>query len=114
MENPQAPKEDPQLKRTQYKRTKEQNIALGLNEDEVTQAEEDLQGKIDAPQQQEEEESELSLTEESTSEAKDDPESIKDEVLVFSTMCDRCSRPVNTNMKVTKIPHFKVEHWSPP
>lgn len=107
VENPQAPNEDPKLKRTQYKRTKEQSTALGLlNEDEATLGEENLQGNISSPQEQEDE-SELSLTEESTSEAKDDPESLKDEVLVFSTLCDRCSRPANTNMKVTKIPHFK-------
>lgn len=112
MENPHAPNEDPQLKRTQYKRTKEQSAALGLvNEDEAPLAEENLQGKISSPQEQEDE-SELSLTEESISEAKDDPESLKDEVLVFSTLCDRCSRPANTNMKVTKIPHFKVEYLS--
>lgn len=103
VENPKAPKEDPQLKKTQYKRTKEQNAALGLMSED-----EEKQGNIQQPQDQEEDESELSLTEESTSEAKDDPESIKDEVLVFSTLCDRCSRPANTNMKVTKIPHFKV------
>lgn len=114
VENPQAPKEDPQLKRTQYKRTKEQNAALGiLNEDEVAQAEEKLQEKIcPPPEQEEEEESELSMTEENTSEAKDEPESVNDEVLVFSTVCDRCSRPANTNMKVTKIPHFKVFNFS--
>lgn len=108
VENPHAPKEDPQLKRTQYKRNKEQNLALGLmNEDETALAEEKIQEKTNSSQEQEDD-SELSLTEDSTSEAKDDPESLKDEVLVFSTLCDRCSRPANTNMKVTKIPHFKV------
>lgn len=41
--------------------------------------------------------------EEDTSETED----IKDEVLQFETLCDKCTRPVSTNMKVTKIPHFK-------
>lgn len=104
MENPYAPKEDPQLKRTVYKRTKEQNALLGiLDEEEAVQD----RGEADNTQEAEEE-SELSLTEDSTSEAKDDPESLKDEVLVFSTLCSLCSRPATTNMKVTKIPHFKV------
>uniref|UniRef100_A0A0P4VRW4 Zinc finger ZPR1-type domain-containing protein n=1 Tax=Scylla olivacea TaxID=85551 RepID=A0A0P4VRW4_SCYOL len=111
VENPKALMEDPQLKRTLYKRTKEQNEILG-----ITDEEEDVEenAETDRTPDAEEEESELSLTEETTSEAKDDPESlkddpesIKDEVLVFSTLCDRCSRPASTNMKVTKIPHFK-------
>ncbi|XP_045106937.1 zinc finger protein ZPR1-like [Portunus trituberculatus] len=112
LENPKAPKEDPQLKRTVYKRTKEQNEILGIADEEEEDVEESTE--INRTPEGEEEESELSLTEETTSEAKDDPENlkddpenIKDEVLVFSTLCDRCSRPASTNMKVTKIPHFK-------
>lgn len=111
VENPKTLKEDPQLKRTLYKRTKEQNEILGITDEEENVEE---NAETDRTPDAEEEESELSLTEETTSEAKDDPESlkddpesIKDEVLVFSTLCDRCSRPASTNMKVTKIPHFK-------
>lgn len=112
LENPKAPKSDPQLKRTVYKRTKEQNAILGIN-DEEEEPEENVE--TDRTPDGEEEESELSLTEESTSEAKDDPdslkddlESFKDEVLEFSTLCDRCTRPATTKMKLTNIPHFKV------
>ncbi|MPC09326.1 Zinc finger protein ZPR1 [Portunus trituberculatus] len=118
LENPKAPKEDPQLKRTVYKRTKEQNEILGIADEEEEDVEESTE--INRTPEGEEEESELSLTEETTSEAKDDPENlkddpenIKDEVLVFSTLCDRCSRPASTNMKVTKIPHFKVNSGTP-
>lgn len=111
LENPKAPKSDPQLKRTVYKRTKEQNAILGINDGEE-EPEENVE--TDRTPDGEEEESELSLTEESTSEAKDDPdslkddlESFKDEVLEFSTLCDRCTRPATTKMKLTNIPHFK-------
>ncbi|KAK3849514.1 hypothetical protein Pcinc_043739, partial [Petrolisthes cinctipes] len=39
--------------------------------------------------------------------AKDEEGRVKDEVLVFPTVCDRCSRPTDTNMKVIQIPYFK-------
>ena len=93
-----------------YTRTKEQNASLGICDEENNIEEEKGEERVtqQKEEKEEEEESELSLTEDSNSEAKDDPESIKDEVLVFSTLCDRCSRPASTNMKVTKIPHFKV------
>ncbi|MCL4123634.1 UNVERIFIED_CONTAM: hypothetical protein GTU68_022444 [Idotea baltica] len=34
-------------------------------------------------------------------------ENLREEVLQFNTICDQCSRPSVTKMKVTLIPHFK-------
>lgn len=32
---------------------------------------------------------------------------VADEVLTFRTNCPECNAPADTNMKLTKIPHFK-------
>lgn len=35
-------------------------------------------------------------------------QNLVEEVLQFNTICDQCSKPSKTKMKVTEIPHFKV------
>lgn len=98
IENPFAPKADPQVTVTQYVRTKEQNHLLCIfGQDEVN-----------------EETSEESKTvEENNAMLKPIPEGswpleeLHGEVLHFDTNCPECNAPCQTNMKVTSIPHFK-------
>lgn len=78
IENFLAPQSDPQLKATNFIRTIDEDKLLGIYE-------------IDP--------NESSQTENSTD--------LKDEVLQFPTNCPNCNAPCFTNMKLTKIPHFK-------
>lgn len=41
-------------------------------------------------------------------EALEEEGDLKEEVHQFNTICDQCSKPSLTKMKVTQIPHFKV------
>ncbi|XP_017548177.2 zinc finger protein ZPR1 [Pygocentrus nattereri] len=79
VENPFAPQKDQSLSVTPYKRTKEQNAALGIQESE--------------PEPDEKPGSDL--------------ETMRNEVLVFNTNCPECNAPASTNMKLVQIPHFK-------
>ncbi|XP_041983917.1 zinc finger protein ZPR1 [Aricia agestis] len=84
VENPVAPRKDPRCDRHDFKRNKEEDHKLGI----FTQ-------------------------EELNDEAKAEPEvgsydcMVTDEVLQFRTNCPDCNAPADTNMKLTKIPHFK-------
>ncbi|XP_042871383.1 zinc finger protein ZPR1-like [Penaeus japonicus] len=103
VENPFAPKPDPQLQKKNYRRTPEQNMALGLQE---------VEPELTAVQEAEEEEAEGEgeVKEEGKGvegAEEEEKEDIKNEVLSFSTLCDRCSKPVETKMKVTQIPYFQ-------
>ena len=64
-----------------YRRTSEQNALLGIDEEEEAAAAV-AAGLVTC-------------------------ESLGDEVLTFGTNCPDCNAPCDTNMKVTKIPHFK-------
>ncbi|KAA0704043.1 Zinc finger protein ZPR1 [Triplophysa tibetana] len=79
IENPFAPQKDKCLSVTNYKRTSEQNAALGIEEEE---------------EQEDETPS-------------NDLDTMRNEVLVFNTSCPECNAPANTNMKLVQIPHFK-------
>ncbi|XP_036450480.1 zinc finger protein ZPR1 [Colossoma macropomum] len=79
VENPFAPQKDQSLSVTHYKRTPEQNAALGIQESE--------------PEPDEKPGSDL--------------ETMRNEVLVFNTNCPECNAPASTNMKLVQIPHFK-------
>ncbi|KAF4081989.1 hypothetical protein AMELA_G00146560 [Ameiurus melas] len=79
IENPFAPQKDQSLTVSHYKRTPEQNTALGIQESE--------------PEQEEKPANDL--------------ETIRNEVLVFNTNCPECNAPAATNMKLVQIPHFK-------
>ena len=41
-------------------------------------------------------------------EEEEEEEDLHKEVMQFNTLCEKCHRPAETNMKVTEIPHFKV------
>ncbi|CAL4078473.1 unnamed protein product [Meganyctiphanes norvegica] len=78
LENLCEPIPDPELTKKNYKRTKQQDERMGFYEQEEEDKNED-----------------------------DEPKNINDEVLTFETLCDKCTKPVSTNMKVVTIPHFK-------
>uniref|UniRef100_A0A4W4FXD3 Zinc finger protein 259 n=1 Tax=Electrophorus electricus TaxID=8005 RepID=A0A4W4FXD3_ELEEL len=78
IENPFAPQKDQALSVSHYKRTPEQNAALGIQ----VRPEQD-----DKPA--------------------NDLETMRNEVLVFNTNCPECNSPASTNMKLVQIPHFK-------
>lgn len=79
VENPMAPQKDPALSVSHYRRTPEQNAALGIEDSELDNEEK----------------------------AGNDLETIRNEVLVFNTNCPECNAPASTNMKLVQIPHFK-------
>lgn len=83
IENPHAPKEDPQMTMVYYRRNAEQNAQLGLQPASQTE------------EKQEEEEEEEEQT------------NVNDEVLNFPTNCPSCNAPTETRMKLVAIPHFK-------
>ncbi|XP_045525587.1 zinc finger protein ZPR1 [Pieris brassicae] len=93
IENPDAPKKDPRCDATEFKRTTEQDHKLGIfTRQEVSNgSQEPIPGSITPA----------------------DPSQgcydrlAADEVLQFSTNCPDCNAPADTNMKITKIPHFK-------
>lgn len=87
IENPNAPFRDEQLTIKKYRRTSEQNSLLGINEEE------------------EEAQAEVSRKENESKLEKSD--SIKDEVLNFSTNCPDCNSVCDTHMKLIQIPYFK-------
>ncbi|KAA0183969.1 Zinc finger protein ZPR1 [Fasciolopsis buskii] len=79
---------DPQLVIATYRRTAEQNAALGLAVDDSTQEE----AIPECEEPNEEDKSEVVG---------------KDEVLSFKVQCPSCNAPSETNMKLVDIPHFK-------
>ncbi|XP_027006699.1 zinc finger protein ZPR1 isoform X1 [Tachysurus fulvidraco] len=79
IENPFAPQKDQALTVSFYKRTPEQNAALGVEESE--------------PEEEEK--------------AGNNLDTMRNEVLVFNTNCPECNAPASTNMKLVQIPHFK-------
>jgi zinc finger protein len=85
IENPNAPHRDDQMTIKKYRRTPEQNSLLGIDE----------------------EEEETTINTEENNSNFEQPDSIKDEVLRFSTNCPSCNSPCDTNMKLTQIPYFK-------
>ncbi|XP_045605260.1 zinc finger protein ZPR1 [Procambarus clarkii] len=102
VENLHAPHTDPQLKKKVYKRSPEQNAELGLEEEPVGNGLDSVSEEIEKKDESKEE-----VLVKKSDKKEDDPGNLKDEVLVFSTLCDRCSRPTSTNMKIMKIPYFK-------
>ena len=79
VENLRAPQTDPQIEIKHYARSLAQNKLIGIVPDDVT---EDPSPLLDSLSQQQ-------------------------EVLQFQTNCTNCKSNCFTNMKVTKIPHFK-------
>jgi len=86
---------DPKWSVRQYNRTREQNVALGLVQEDgeehskvVIKPEELLAKKLEA----------------------DDDDGPAEEIYVFPGICSSCSAPLNTMMKKVIIPYFKVSH----
>ncbi|XP_067637236.1 zinc finger protein ZPR1 isoform X1 [Eurosta solidaginis] len=94
IENPFAPSSDTNCKTQQFERRKEQDQVLGLYSDEDVADEESNESKgkhLLKP-------------------IAEDAWGINDlhgEVLQFQTLCSQCGSSCETNMKLTKIPHFK-------
>lgn len=84
VENPKAPLQDDGCVTVQFRRTTEQDHILGIYS-------ENTDDTLLKPIQ----EGEYTL------------EQIQGEVLSFRTNCPECNCPCETNMKLTKIPHFK-------
>uniref|UniRef100_T1P9R4 Zinc finger protein ZPR1 n=1 Tax=Musca domestica TaxID=7370 RepID=T1P9R4_MUSDO len=95
VENPLAPAHDPNCKTTHFTRTKEQDELLGLYDANEVQEGEKKILKEDKPLLKPIPEGEWTL------------EDLHGEVLQFQTLCPECRSPCETNMKLTKIPHFK-------
>lgn len=79
VENPVAPQKDENLTVSRFNRTVQQDISLGLRDDDEVE-EEAPANNIDA---------------------------MRNEVLTFNTNCPECNAPASTNMKLVQIPHFK-------
>jgi len=91
MENPYAPRKDPNMTVNFYKRSKEENEKLG-----ITLENDDLDNDPDVLHHHLED---LAV--------KADSFNVKEEVLEFPTNCERCQQPCITKMKLVDIPHFK-------
>lgn len=99
VENPLAPQSDPNTSVSHFVRNKDQNHLLGIfTHEEVDGA---------SPKQPrtipEEDDKMLKMI----SEGSWTLEELHGEVLQFPTKCSECAADCQTNMKVTKIPHFK-------
>jgi len=91
MENPHAPRADPNMQIGFYKRSKEENEKLG-----ISLPDDDLDNDADLLHQHLED---LAV--------KNDNFNVKEEVMEFPTNCERCHQPCITKMKLVDIPHFK-------
>lgn len=98
IENFLAPSSDPNMKITNFERNKEQNQLLGLyNENEEEEKSEKKEQKPG------EKENILTMIPEGAYPLED----FNQEVMQFKTECPDCHTSCDTNMKLTKIPHFK-------
>ncbi|XP_049776164.1 zinc finger protein ZPR1 [Schistocerca cancellata] len=91
IENPNAPHRDTGVTVTYFNRTKEQDHSLGIYEHtEIEESGGDEPGILKP-----------------LGEGEHTLEDLQGEVLQFPTNCPNCNCPCQTNMKLTKIPHFK-------
>lgn len=95
IENFLAPSNDPNMKTTQFDRSKEENELLGLFVQDCRPPEE--------KPKQGEKENVLNMIPEGSFPL----EEFDKEVMQFKTNCPDCQQECDTNMKLTKIPHFK-------
>jgi zinc finger protein len=82
---------DPKWNLRTYRRTKEQNVALGLVAADDSVVEEKENPTEDAPAD----------------------DSGNEEVYIFPGICSSCGHPLDTRMKKVVIPYFKVRHSTP-
>ena len=101
VENPFAPNDDPHMGTKQYRRTDEQNLALGLQlekEKEMSVSEEEIERKA--------KELVKKLKERREGKKQEEEEAVE-EVIEFEGICGGCHAEGKTRMKVTNIPYFK-------
>lgn len=85
IENPHAPKSDPNTVVMHYTRTHDQDVALALVAEDAEEKSEEKKEDDVHPKDA----------------------NIKDDVISFPTNCPNCNVPCSTRMKMVKIPHFK-------
>ena len=102
IENPHAPKPDPNLKQVKYDRTPMQDMALGLQP---------AQAAVEAGTIEDSNPKHKNVLNKAVphSVTMDNPPGGlgRQEVLKFPTTCSHCYKPAETDMCVTDIPHFK-------
>ncbi|XP_058461660.1 zinc finger protein ZPR1 [Malaya genurostris] len=104
VENPFAPQTDPNSTTSHFQRNKEQNHILGVfTHDEVSEKDAGASRPNQCEAIPEEEDNILKPIAEGSWPL----EELHGEVLQFQTKCPECSADCETNMKLTKIPHFK-------
>ncbi|KAG1699386.1 Zinc finger protein ZPR1 [Nymphon striatum] len=81
IENPLAPKIDPEISISYFERTHKQDVMLGLSEEDDNNKDEKV--------------------------TENEPINTEEDVLEFPVNCYQCNVPATTKMKITKIPHFK-------
>lgn len=92
---------DPKWSMRQYNRTRDQNVALGL-------AEEDDKSGDHAADVASGAAALMALTDHSKQDASDAALAANEEIFVFPGFCSSCGRPLDTMMKKVVIPYFKV------
>jgi len=133
IENPNAPTPDPNLRREEYARTKEQNVMLGLYTAEDFEGEDrELRERRAGVLPADEEGKEVATAEEGKSATAGDGEAegeekkegtaesahrtvffessavaTEKEIMSFTVTCPSCGSHAHENMCVTDIPHFK-------
>jgi zinc finger protein len=103
IENLCAPHSDPKLNVTHYARNKEQNHLLGI----FSKEEIDENNREESEREEKRDQDENNEMLKPLAEGVWTLEDLHGEVLQFPTNCPECSAPCQTNMKLTKIPHFK-------
>lgn len=99
IENPKAPRQDPNSRTVHFVRSKEEDHILGIySKDEVEGSEEE-----EGPVEEEQKTDESILPPMGSA----PPLDLDQEIFTFHTNCPSCSSPATTNMKPTKIPYFK-------
>lgn len=106
IENLEAPKEDPKLKKEYYHRTAEQNEVLGFQTappnatETITEepSEETKKEEEEKKKKEEEDNAPLDLSKDLA---------FKEEVHTFPGVCSRCHAPCDTKMHMLDIPYFK-------
>jgi zinc finger protein len=110
IENPLAPKDDPYMKKTEFRRSPEQDMALGLNEQTAGHSD-DIKNVEGAERLLEEGESRDKAERENRAEFRETTEGGvqlgHEEVGSLPSPCPNCSKQGEMRNAFTSIPHFK-------
>ncbi|KAK0182601.1 hypothetical protein PV327_000722 [Microctonus hyperodae] len=111
VENPNAPQKDHQCTTTYFVRSEKQNNKLGIYSDVTDESEKNLENATYTPAREAVKPLKNSTNTDGLLQPLDEEkftlEEMDSEVLTFPTNCPECNCPCTTNMKMTKIPHFK-------